>query len=600
VTSAARRKNLGMRESALLLIHGNVSRQDRCVAKVLEFFGVPSRNLDTADFPYANEAGGSTSQKIRLLCSAGAFRRTIEAWEQKPDCRRWWTKSVHSAFVYPSDDPEALQKLARILSGDDLAVLDRINPGAEDFAVSDELNEFCGVMAGVRVTASNANSNACLVVNMDKGNAINIISSGNGATFLQIEYKGVPVFISTSKEVIDLEAGLTSQNFDVRDHLLSAVPLVLYIKWAFAQTCWSAPETNACLVIDDPVLKSTHGFVDFQELLILMKRHRFSTNVAFIPWNWRRSAPEVARLFRENPESYSVSVHGCDHTQAEFGGSDRRHLYWKTQQALERMNRHTSITGIRHDRVMVFPQGIFSEAAMSALKHTELIAAVNNDVICASPNRCAITISDVWDIAVMRYSNFPIFTRRYPWEGVENFAFDALLGKPVIIIIHHDYCSDNCRRLVDFIDRLNALKCRLTWRSLGDVARRSCRQRELSPDSVDVEMYGTELRLENRSEQPKRFLIKRRECDPGAIREICDASGPIAWNSVNGHINFVIELSPGQSKMVGIRFHELAGNGGNGDSLRSRFKIMLRRYLCEARDNYITPARFRLAALVSR
>jgi len=46
---------------------------------------------------------------------------------------------VHSAFVYPSDDPGALQKLARILSGDDLAVLDRINPGAEDFALSDEL-----------------------------------------------------------------------------------------------------------------------------------------------------------------------------------------------------------------------------------------------------------------------------------------------------------------------------------------------------------------------------------------------------------------------------------------------------------------------------
>ena len=161
----------------------------------------------------------------------------------------------------------------------------------------------------------------------------------------------------------------------------SAVPLVLYIKWAFAETCWSAPETNACLVIDDPVLKPRHGFVNFQELLSLMKRHKFSTNIAFIPWNWRRSAPEVVRLFRENPENYSLSVHGCDHTRAEFGGSDQQRLYWKTQQALERMNRHESITGIRHDRVMVFPQGIFSEAAMSALKHTDLIAAVNNDII---------------------------------------------------------------------------------------------------------------------------------------------------------------------------------------------------------------------------
>ena len=584
-----------MREAALLLIHGNPSRQDRCVAKVLEFFGVPSRNLDAADFPYANEACSSTSQKIRLLCSAGAFLQTIEAWEQKPDCKGWWTKSVHSAFVYPSDDPEALQKLARILSGDDLAVLDRINPGAEDFAVSDELNEFCGVMAGVRVTASNANSNAALVLSMSRGNAINIISLGHGATFLKLEYKGVAVFLSTFREIIDIDAELAAQNFDVRDHFLSGVPLALYVKWAFAKSCWGAPETNACLVIDDPVLKSTHGFVNFQELLSLMKRHKFSTNIAFIPWNWRRSAPKVVRLLRENAPNYSLSVHGCDHTRAEFGSPDRQHLYWKTQQALERMNRHQSITGIRHDRIMVFPQGIFSEAAMSALRHTDLIAAVNSDVVCVGPHPCAISISDVWDTAVMRYSNFPIFTRRYPWEGIENFAFDALLGKPVIIMIHHDYCSDHCRRLVDFVDRLNALNCRLTWRSLGDVVRRSYRQRELSPDVMEVEMYATQLRLENRCEQPKRFLVKRRECESSAIREICVGSGSIAWNSVNDHITFEIELSPGQSKMVGIRFHELARNGDNEDNLPYRFKAMLRRYLCELRDNYVTPARLRLA-----
>ena len=309
-------------------------------------------------------------------------------------------------------------------------------------------------MAGLRVAASKADLDTSLILNTPKRNTINIISLGYGATFLKLEYKGVAVFLSTFRKIIDIDAELTSQSFDVQDHFLSAVPLVLYVKWAFAETCWSAPETNACLVIDDPVLKSTHGFVNFQELLSLMKRHNFSTNIAFTPWNWRRSTPKVIRLLRENPQNYSVSVHGCDHTRAEFGSLDRQRLYWKAQQALERMNRHESITGIRHDRVMVFPQGVFSEAAMSALKHTDLIAAVNSDVICADPHPRAITISDVWDIAVMRYSNFPIFTRRYPSEAIENFAFDALLGKPVLILIHHDYCSDHCARLVSFIERL--------------------------------------------------------------------------------------------------------------------------------------------------
>jgi len=450
------------------------------------------------------------------------------------------------------------------------------------------------MMTGVRLTASKSKSNGNHVLNTGKGNAINIISLGDGGIFLKLEYKGGPVFFSTSREIIDIDTELTSQNFDVREHFLSAVPLGLYIKWAFAETCWNAPESNACLVIDDPLLKPTHGFVDFQELLSLMKQHKFSTNIAFIPWNWRRSAPEVARLFRENPERYSLSVHGCDHIGAEFGSSSQQRLHWKAQQAVERMNRHESITGIHYDRVMVFPQGIFSEAAMRALKRTDLIAAVNNDVVTADPYPRAITVADVWDIAVMGYP-FPLFTRRYPWEGIENFAFDALLGKPAIAVIHHDYCSDHCASLVNFIDGLNALQCAPTWRSLGDVVRRSCRQREVSPGNVEVEMYGTELRIENRSDQPKHFVIRRRECEPSAIQRICTDSQEIAWKPVNGHIDFEIALNPGENRLIKIRCHDVVEKRYKRDNLLYRLKATLRRYLCEVRDNYIVPTRSRFA-----
>jgi hypothetical protein len=209
-------------------------------------------------------------------------------------------------------------------------------------------------------------------------------------------------------------------------------------------------------------------------------------------------------------------------------------------------------------------------------------------------------ISELWDTAVMGYSNFPIFTRRYPWEGIENFAFDALLGKPAIAVIHHDYCSDHCARLVNFIEGLNALQSPPAWRGLGEVVRRSCRQREVSPGEVEVEMYGTELRIENRSDQPKHFVIRRRECEPSAIQRICAGSQNIVWKTTNGRIDFEIELNPRENQVIKIRFRDLAVEGCNGDNLPYRLKTTLRRYLCEVRDNYVTPARFRLAGLVSR
>ena len=581
------------KQKAILLSSSGLSVEGKRIARILGFFGVPSRALTTTEFLAHNGAGCENSSKCSLICSSDTFLQLIEGLE-RPGSMQFWKEQVHSAFVHSGNDFEILQKLVRRLTGDNHAVLCKINPGVGGVAVSDRFNDFCGVMAGLRVAVSKGDLDTSLILNTAKGNTTNIITHGDGSTFLKLEYNGVPVFLSTSRQIIDIDAELTSQNFDVREHFLSAVPLVLYTKWAFAETCWNAPEINACLIIDDPVLKRTHGFVDFNELLSLMKRHKFSTNIAFIPWNWPRSAPEVVRLFRENPGYYSLSVHGCDHTRAEFGSSSKQRIYWKTQQATERMDCHESMTGIHHDPVMVFPQGIFSEAAMSALKHTDLIAAVNNDVISADPCPRAITISDMWDIALMGYA-FPLFTRRYPWEGIENFAFDALLGKPAIAVIHHDYCSDHCERLVNFIQGLNALQCAPTWRNLGDVVRRSCRQREVSSENVEVQMYGTELRIENRSQQPKHFVIRRRECDPSAVLRICTDSQEVAWKTVDGHINFEIQLNPGENQMVKIRFHDLAVKGFKGDNRLYRVKAMLRRYLCEVRDNYVMPMRCRFA-----
>ena len=190
---------------------------------------------------------------------------------------------------------------------------------------------------------------------------------------------------------------------------------------------------------------------------------------------------------------------------------------------------------------------------------------------------------------------FPLFTRSYPWEGIENFAFDALLGKPAIAVIHHDYCSDHCARLVKFIEQLNALPSAPTWRNLGEVVRRSYRQREVSPGAMEVEMYGTEVRIENLSGQSKHFFIRRRESEPSAIQRIGTDGREITWRQIDGRIDFEIELNPGENQVIKIKFHDLTGKGHNGDSVPYKLKTMLRRYLCEMRDNYVVPLRYRFA-----
>ena len=63
---------------------------------------------------------------------------------------------------------------------------------------------------------------------------------------------------------------------------------------------------------------------------------------------------------------------------------------------------------------------------------------MNTEVAPAQRAANETTIADLWSVAIMRYGSFPIITRRYPSHGIENFAFDALLGKPCLIAAHHD------------------------------------------------------------------------------------------------------------------------------------------------------------------
>jgi len=578
-----------MQERALLLAADYPSADDQRAERLLNFFGV--RYLKRR----ATEVGlpeNKSAEKYRLVCSVQAFAHLVGDLQNVSCNFNSLARQIHSVFLYSNGDPVALGNAVSQLSGVTLSI--RRGAGrVTEWHIANEPDGMFETMRDLRIQPSTTHLGSSDFFHTDGESLTPLIAGEDRAAFLKLNCNGLPVFVS-SERLIDIDAKLTTFNFDIRDHFFSAVPLVSYIRWAFPQSSWHASEISACLVIDDPLLKPTHGFVDFQELLSLMKRHNFSTNIAFIPWNWTRSVPGVVRLFRENPEHFSLSVHGCDHTRAEFGGPSQQRHYWKARQALDRMDRHKAATGISHDPVMVFPQGIFSEAAMSALKRTNLIASVNSDIISADPHPRTITISDVWDIAVMRYP-FPLFTRRYPWEGIENFAFDALLGKPAIAIIHHDYCSDHCARLVNFVQQVNALQCAPTWRNLGDVVRRSCRQRLDSTGAMEVEMYGTELRIENRFDQPKRFLIRRRECEASEIQQSCTDDQEIAWKQVDECINFEIDLKAGENRVIKIKFNDLVGKERNEDNLPYRFKTMLRRYLCEMRDNYVEPMRCRFA-----
>ena len=136
----------------------------------------------------------------------------------------------------------------------------------------------------------------------------------------------------------------------------------------------------------------------------------------------------------------------------------------------------------------------------------------------------------------------------------------------------------------------------MVWRSLGDVLRRSYRQREVSPDSIEIEMYGSELLIENRSERAKSYFVRRREPHPNSIETLQAGSRQLCWQPVGNYIQFKLELGPSETTLLTLRFKVAEDVAHGHPNFIHRTKTMLRRHLSEARDNYLVPAKARIVA----
>lgn len=211
----------------------------------------------------------------------------------------------------------------------------------------------------------------------------------------------------------------------------------------------------ATVIIDDPLLRENYGFLNYKRLLDLMDKHNFHTTIAFIPWNYNRSHRKIVDLFKKRPDRFSLCVHGCDHTGGEFGSKDINYLDKKIKIATFRMIEHEKRTGIPFDKIMVFPQGVFSNEALEILKANGYLAAVNTEL----PINGKIN------------SDFPFF-QRYKPENITN-------QDPAFIVLHHEYFKNNgYETLSSFVDGLNIRGAQ--WDSLGNVISHFVKSKEAS------------------------------------------------------------------------------------------------------------------------
>jgi hypothetical protein len=495
-----------------------------------------------------------------------------------------WMIRAESVFVYGFTEDSESEHLLRFLTGDACAKV-RIAGQRALISVTSDFPEMCGSMSGIQFEARTPEKQPVFDLRAQGESFQSILSSNHGQLFVAAKCRGARLFLNSSADLIDVSAPCTKY-FDVRENACDTVPIVMYTKFAFGGGTPS--EIGACLIVDDPPLKPRYGFLRYQEAVCLMDAHNFATTVAFIPWNWRRTDARTVQLFHEHPDRLSLCIHGCDHTSQEFAERSAAVLNKRIDVANQRMRRFGRRTQLHHDDVMLFPHGAFSVSALRALKLNGYLAAANTEVVPVDKDENKTTVQDLFSLAIMKYANFPLFTRRYLAHGVENFAFDGLLGKPCLIAAHHDDFAGDARILLQVIAKLNSLNWKLHWRSLGDTISRSFRTQRRSDGVPCVEMYGTSLVYKNWQGSPRSTAFLKKENDFECVKAVTVNGKPVDHLLHGGCVHFEVMVPPNERAELRILYSRGQQLAVSKDGIKYRAKAVLRRYLSEFRDNYLS------------
>ena len=560
-----------------LIVHlGTPGAREECVARILAFFGVPSTTVSVGSVE--SVAAADKGDPFAVIGSVDALAAGLASSQSGAVLRR-----AAAFYGYVGEDRHASLQAVAAVAGEGWNWAP--HPAATGLvAITAKHPALTGPMSGLQATVP-VNPGDSVFAPSQTGAWDSLMSVDGSPAFVRMILGNVPLYLCGSASIPDIDQEVDRNYYDVKTHFLSAVPLVMFVTAVFREVAWRPNELGACLIIDDPLLKPRYGFCDFTWLRDRMRERRFATSVAFIPWNWRRTSPGSSALFRTEPDLFSVSIHGCDHIAGEFGSRSIDALDRRARLAQSRMQRHRARTAIDHDPVMVFPQGVFSSECPAVLKRNDFIAAVNTEISPVDEGEAATRVRDVWDIAILRYGSFAIYTRRYERHGLENFAFDLLLGKPCFIVAHHDEFRDGAARLLQLIDRLSALNCSLRWRSPKDVIHRAYRVRQ--QESVQIQMYGSEILVRNAEDRAQLYDIEKRESDHSSVTLVRQGEAALQHTYRDDRLRFRCEVAPQSESLVTIQYVKAPAVSHPRRSAKYEVAVAARRILSEFRDEYV-------------
>jgi len=380
--------------------------------------------------------------------------------------------------------------------------------------------------------------------------------------FIQTFYSEHEVFFSTRQINSDRTNDVNS-NFNT-SLFFQIAPLMIFIKYAYSDRCWHSAKNYANLIIDDPWLIEPYGQLNYKGLYAEMQNAHFHTTIAFIPWNYDQSKPHVVSLFRNHPERLSICIHGNNHDHYEFykyetGPGDP----WPAKplntqeanikQALARMEKFRTMTGISYDKVMVFPHGIAPAKTLGLLKKYNFLATVNAENFplgSYEPKDSSFLLRPV----TLNFENFPSLKRYSPNRTQAEIAIDLFLDNPLIFYAHHDFFQNGIDAFDKTANMVNKIQPDIVWQSLGYIAQHLYLEKLRDDGNYDVKTFSSNFILENIHRNDLVYFVRKEEDFSIPIKQVTVDGQPFSYKKNGNNLILEVFVPAGESRNVVIEY----------------------------------------------
>jgi hypothetical protein len=420
-----------------------------------------------------------------------------------------------------------------------------------------------------------------------------IMTLDQSPAFIHLLVGSASVFIWVTDTVFDVLRPLAAEKeFElVADRY---IPAIIFLRFVLGDRCWHNPNPGAGLVIDDPLLEKNYGFIDFSRLLESARRNEYHITLAFIPWNHWRSRADKARMFLDHLDCFSVCIHGCDHTNKEYGSDDYEDLLGRNFVARRRMEQNRERTGLVCEPLMVCPQEQYSLEAMRALadsrQFTGLICTACMPRNLTAPGICG---ADLLLPAQDSYFGFPVFKRHY-WSDISIFAMALFLGKPAILVEHHEFFRKGPGRVENFVSELSKTHHGIKWASLLETARRTHLRRRLSDSKYEVRFFTDDFQLEHGGQSPAAYRLIRRLPVTTLVRRVTVDGVETPFVQDGGWLAFGIQSDVAQVCQIKVEVPPVTPVKIHSPGIAYHASVAVRRGLSEFRDKVIARNEFLL------